>query len=204
MHNICTKWKQNWSGNLCVLISSSLIISAVVRCWLFLLLLSDFCQSLPGDKDTVVMTNVMPCIKEMAIDANAHVKEALAKNLMALAPIVGKEKYVCLHVFILYVYVCVFYHCVYFLDLVTNCWKEKVCMRMCLSTTLIIYYIFGFRYFVFTFALQSLHAMISILFRTMEHILPLFLILLKDDNADVRLNIISNLYSVSEVWFESD
>lgn len=104
----------------------------------------------------------------------------------------------------LYVFVCVFYHCVYFLDLVTNSWKEKVCMRMYLSTTVIIYYIFGFRYFVFTFVLQSLCAMISILFRTMEHILPLFLILLKDDNADVRLNIISNLYSVSEVWFESD
>lgn len=111
--------------------------------------------------------------------------------------------YVCMCVY-LCVYVCVFYHCVYFLGLVANSWKGKVCMSMYLNTILIIYYIFGFRYFVFTFVLQSLHDMISILFRTMEHILPLFLILLKDDNADVRLNIISNLYSVSEVWFESD
>jgi len=88
-------------------------------------MLLDFCQNLPGDKDSVVMVNLMPCIKEMAIDANAHVKEALAKNLMALAPIVGKDKYVCLHMCVCvcllmymsaYVYVCIcayVYVCIY-------------------------------------------------------------------------------------------
>merc|ERR1719452_344177 len=34
---------------------------------------------------------------------------------------------------------------------------------------------------------------------TIEHLLPLFLIMLKDECSDVRLNIISNLDSVNEV-----
>ena len=34
---------------------------------------------------------------------------------------------------------------------------------------------------------------------TIQHLLPLFLILLKDEHSDVRLNIISNLDSVNEV-----
>ena len=36
---------------------------------------------------------------------------------------------------------------------------------------------------------------------TIQHLLPLFLILLKDEHSDVRLNIISNLDSVNEVSF---
>ena len=34
---------------------------------------------------------------------------------------------------------------------------------------------------------------------TIQHLLPLFLILLKDEHSDVRLNIISNLDSVNKV-----
>ena len=38
---------------------------------------------------------------------------------------------------------------------------------------------------------------------TIQHLLPLFLILLKDEHSDVRLNIISNLDSVNKVTFLS-
>lgn len=37
------------------------------------------------------------------------------------------------------------------------------------------------------------------MFRTVEHLLPLFLVMLKDEVPEVRLNIISNLESVNSV-----
>lgn len=37
-------------------------------------------------------------------------------------------------------------------------------------------------------------------FSTIEHLLPLFLTQLKDECPEVRLNIISNLDCVNEVW----
>lgn len=39
---------------------------------------------------------------------------------------------------------------------------------------------------------------LSVLYRTIEYLLPLFLQLLKDDFPEVRLNIISNLEDVNQ------
>ena len=43
-----------------------------------------------------ILSHLMPCIQALAIDANQHVKSALASVIMGLSPIVGKEKLVCL------------------------------------------------------------------------------------------------------------
>lgn len=57
--------------------------------------LVDFCQNLdPGVQETVIMTNILPCVKELVSDANQHVKSALASVIMGLSPILGKNKYV--------------------------------------------------------------------------------------------------------------
>ena len=42
-----------------------------------------------------ILSHLMPCIQALAIDANQHVKSALASVIMGLSPIVGKEKLVC-------------------------------------------------------------------------------------------------------------
>lgn len=55
----------------------------------------EFCQNLgPGARETVIMTNILPCVKDLVTDSNQHVKSALASVVMGLAPILGKEKYV--------------------------------------------------------------------------------------------------------------
>ena len=34
----------------------------------------------------------MPCVQQLANDANQHVKSALASVIMGLSPIIGKDK----------------------------------------------------------------------------------------------------------------
>ena len=53
----------------------------------------DFCHSLPADsRELIVMTYILPCLKELVTDANSHVKSALASVIMGLASAVGKDK----------------------------------------------------------------------------------------------------------------
>eukprot|EP00731_Ephydatia_muelleri_P009439 Em0005g25a len=88
--------------------------------------LKDFCSSLGEEyRQEAILTQIMPCIQQLATDTNQHVKSALASVIMSLSPIVGKES-------------------------------------------------------------------------TIEHLLPLFLIQLKDECPEVRLNIISSLESVNK------
>ncbi|WAR05502.1 2AAA-like protein [Mya arenaria] len=52
----------------------------------------EFSQNLPADcRETVIMTNILPCVKDLVSDANQHVKSALASVIMGLSPILGKE-----------------------------------------------------------------------------------------------------------------
>ena len=56
---------------------------------------AEFCNNLPKDsQETVIMTNILPCVKELVSDANQHVKSALASVIMGLSPILGKERLV--------------------------------------------------------------------------------------------------------------
>lgn len=91
----------------------------------------EFCKNLGGTGDTtnqvsIIMTSILPYVKELVSDMNQHVKSALASDIMGLSPILGPHN-------------------------------------------------------------------------TIEHLLPLFLIQLKDECPEVRLNIISNLDCVNEV-----
>ena len=62
---------------------------------MWLVCISEFCQNLSSDvKEQVIMTNILPCIKDLVSDANQHVKSALASVIMGLSPILGKDKYV--------------------------------------------------------------------------------------------------------------
>ena len=86
-----------------------------------------FCENLPkASQEEVIMGTLLPCVKDLVIDPNMHVKSALAGVIMGIAPLIGKDN-------------------------------------------------------------------------TIEHLLPLFLTMLKDEFPDVRLNIISNLGSVDQV-----
>ena len=54
---------------------------------------ADFCENLGEDyRIDAILTQIMPCIQELASDANVHVKSALASVIMGLSPMVGKEK----------------------------------------------------------------------------------------------------------------
>lgn len=54
---------------------------------------TDFCQNLsPEVRESVIMTNILPCVKDLVSDANQHVKSALASVIMGLSPILGKDK----------------------------------------------------------------------------------------------------------------
>lgn len=91
----------------------------------------EFCKNLGGTADSgnqvsIIMTSILPYVKELVSDMNQHVKSALASDIMGLSPILGPHN-------------------------------------------------------------------------TIEHLLPLFLIQLKDECPEVRLNIISNLDCVNEV-----
>ena len=51
----------------------------------------DFCLNLDkGVQEQVIMTQLLPCVKELVTDANQHVKSALASVIMGLSPILGK------------------------------------------------------------------------------------------------------------------
>lgn len=53
----------------------------------------NFCQNLdPFNQETIIMTNILPYVKELVADPNQHVKSALASVIMGLSPILGKMK----------------------------------------------------------------------------------------------------------------
>ncbi|GCB74897.1 hypothetical protein scyTo_0019679 [Scyliorhinus torazame] len=52
----------------------------------------DFCENLPTDgRQQIIMTHILPSVKELVSDANEHVKSALASVIMGLSPMLGKE-----------------------------------------------------------------------------------------------------------------
>ena len=52
-----------------------------------------FCEALSEDyRVDAILTQLLPCIQQLANDANQHVKSALASVIMGLSPLVGKEK----------------------------------------------------------------------------------------------------------------
>lgn len=56
-------------------------------------LVVDFSNGLPTEaREQVIMTYVLPCVKELVNDTNMHVKSALASVIMGLSPILGKDK----------------------------------------------------------------------------------------------------------------
>ncbi|KTF80240.1 hypothetical protein cypCar_00019264 [Cyprinus carpio] len=51
-----------------------------------------FCESLPEDsRETIIMTHILPCVKELVSDTNQHVKSALASVIMGRSTILGKD-----------------------------------------------------------------------------------------------------------------
>jgi serine/threonine-protein phosphatase 2A regulatory subunit A len=56
-------------------------------------LCADFCTNLPQDaREQIIMTVILPAVKELVNDANQHVKSALASVVMGLSPVLGKDK----------------------------------------------------------------------------------------------------------------
>ncbi|XP_065322764.1 serine/threonine-protein phosphatase 2A 65 kDa regulatory subunit A alpha isoform-like [Gordionus sp. m RMFG-2023] len=54
--------------------------------------IKDFCQNIdPAERETFVISQVIPCIQELVNDPHTAVKTALASVIMGLAPILGKE-----------------------------------------------------------------------------------------------------------------
>lgn len=54
---------------------------------------TDFCTNLPQDaREQIIMTVILPTVKELVNDANQHVKSALASVIMGLSPVLGKDK----------------------------------------------------------------------------------------------------------------
>ncbi|KOB66402.1 Protein phosphatase 2 regulatory subunit A alpha isoform [Operophtera brumata] len=52
----------------------------------------DFCMNLDkAHQEHIIMTMILPQIKELVCDANQHVKSALASVIMGLSPIVGRQ-----------------------------------------------------------------------------------------------------------------
>ena len=59
----------------------------------FVILFAEFCEHLGEDYRTdAILTQIMPCIQQLTNDANQHVKSALARVIMGLSPIIGKDK----------------------------------------------------------------------------------------------------------------
>ncbi len=53
----------------------------------------EFSENLGVDYRTdAILTQIMPCVQQLANDANQHVKSALASVIMGLSPIIGKDK----------------------------------------------------------------------------------------------------------------
>ena len=60
-----------------------------------------FCTNLPMDtREQIIMSQILPCVKDMVGDMNQHVKSALASVIMGLAPILGKDKYAYIYIYI--------------------------------------------------------------------------------------------------------
>ena len=58
-----------------------------------LISIAEFCQGIPADsREQVIMTSILPRLKELVADPNSHVKSALASVIMGLSPILGKDK----------------------------------------------------------------------------------------------------------------
>jgi serine/threonine-protein phosphatase 2A regulatory subunit A len=54
--------------------------------------IKDFCHQLPIDiRESIIMNQILPNVKELVNDTNQHVKSALAGVIMGLSPVVGKE-----------------------------------------------------------------------------------------------------------------
>jgi serine/threonine-protein phosphatase 2A regulatory subunit A len=54
--------------------------------------IKDFCHQLPLDsRESIIMSHVLPCVKDLVNDANQHVKAALAGVIMGLSPVLGKD-----------------------------------------------------------------------------------------------------------------
>ena len=54
--------------------------------------MKDFCLALDKSiQEEVIMTHLLPCVKELVTDANQHVKSAMASVIMGLSPILGKN-----------------------------------------------------------------------------------------------------------------
>ena len=54
--------------------------------------LKEFCENLSADyRENVILTEILPCSKELVSDTNQHVRSALASVIMGLAPILGKD-----------------------------------------------------------------------------------------------------------------
>uniref|UniRef100_A0A665UMI1 Serine/threonine-protein phosphatase 2A 65 kDa regulatory subunit A beta isoform n=1 Tax=Echeneis naucrates TaxID=173247 RepID=A0A665UMI1_ECHNA len=52
----------------------------------------EFCENLPEDnREQIIMTHILPCVKELVSDTNQHVKSALASVIMGLSTILGKD-----------------------------------------------------------------------------------------------------------------
>ncbi|RZC32621.1 protein phosphatase 2, regulatory subunit A, alpha isoform, partial [Asbolus verrucosus] len=52
----------------------------------------DFCQNLDkAHQESIIMNNILPCVKELVADPNQHVKSALASVIMGLSPILGRH-----------------------------------------------------------------------------------------------------------------
>uniref|UniRef100_A0A8C9VYL4 Protein phosphatase 2, regulatory subunit A, beta b n=1 Tax=Scleropages formosus TaxID=113540 RepID=A0A8C9VYL4_SCLFO len=52
----------------------------------------EFCENLPEDsRETIIMSHILPCVKELVSDTNQHVKSALASVIMGLSTILGKD-----------------------------------------------------------------------------------------------------------------
>lgn len=53
----------------------------------------DFCENLPAEnREQIIMTSILPCLKELVSDSNTHVKSALASVIMGLSTVLGKDK----------------------------------------------------------------------------------------------------------------
>jgi len=54
--------------------------------------IKDFCHQLPTDvRESIIMSHVLPYVKDLVNDSNQHVKSALAGVIMGLSPVVGKD-----------------------------------------------------------------------------------------------------------------
>uniref|UniRef100_A0A8C7MMW3 Protein phosphatase 2 scaffold subunit Abeta n=1 Tax=Oncorhynchus kisutch TaxID=8019 RepID=A0A8C7MMW3_ONCKI len=54
--------------------------------------IKEFCENLPEDsRETIIMTHILSCVKELVSDTSQHVKSALASVIMGLSTILGKD-----------------------------------------------------------------------------------------------------------------